>query len=62
MTISDSFLSNAALLFFALWTAVVTAVSVVAFGRDVVPRRVRVSPVPKSKPTDHMRPTQSTAL
>ncbi|GEM_PF-5536329 len=59
MTISDSFLSNAAILFFALWTAVVTAVSVVAFGRDVVPRRVHVSPAPKAQRPKHSQTMRS---
>jgi len=62
MTISDSFLSNAALLFFVLWTAVVTAVSVVAFGRDVVPRRVHLSPVPKAHRAEQVQTMRSSTL
>jgi hypothetical protein len=61
MTISDSFLSNAAWLFFAAWTAMVAAVTVAAFGRDLLPRTADLNPAPKSEP-DQVRPTQSTAL
>ena len=61
MTISDSFLSNAAWLFFALWTVAVAAVSIIAFGRDLLPRTADVNPAPTSKP-DQVRTTQSRAL
>jgi hypothetical protein len=61
MTISDSFLSNAAWLFFAAWIVMVAAVTVAAFGRDLLPRTADLIPAPKSEP-DQVRPTQSTAL
>jgi hypothetical protein len=61
MTISDSFLSNAGWLFFAAWSATVLVVSIVAFGRDLVPRRAHFSPAPKSQAADQVRSTQSTA-
>jgi len=62
MTLSDSFLSNAGWLFFAAWTAVVAAVSIVAFGRDLLPRRANLNPAPKAQPADHVHPTQSSTL
>jgi hypothetical protein len=62
MTFSDSFLSNAGWFFFAAWTAVVTAVSVIAFGSDLLPRRPQLDPPHKSHPADQVRPTQSGAL
>jgi hypothetical protein len=59
MTFSDSFLSNAGWLFFAAWTAMVAAVSIIAFGSDLLPRRPHLD---SSHPADQVRPTQSRAL
>jgi hypothetical protein len=61
MTLSDAFLSNAGWLFFAAWSAMVVAVSIAAFGRDLLPRRAHTDP-PRSQPTSHARPTRSRAL
>jgi hypothetical protein len=62
MTISDSFLSYAGWLFFAVWSLMVLVVSIVAFGRDLLPRRAHLSPAPNSQATDQLRSTESTAL
>ena len=63
MTISDSLLSDAAWLFFAAWTVMVAAVTIAAFGRDLLPWTVEVNPArPIPSPTDQVRPTRSTAL
>ena len=37
MAFSESFLSNAGWLFFAAWSALLTAISIAAFGRDLLP-------------------------
>jgi len=50
--LSDSFLSDAGWLFFGAWSAVVAAVSLAAFGRDLLPSRVRLEPPPEAQPTD----------
>ncbi|HEY4763450.1 MAG TPA: hypothetical protein VIH75_07220 [Candidatus Sulfotelmatobacter sp.] len=62
MTFSDSFLSNAGWLFFAAWTAMIAAVSIIAFGSDLVPHRPHLDPPHKSRPADQVRSTQSRAL
>ena len=36
---SDAFLSDAGWLFFAVWSVVVGAVSIAAFGRDLLPSK-----------------------
>jgi hypothetical protein len=50
---SDSLFSDAGWFFFALWSVVVGAISVTAFGRDLLPHKARVEPcklaVPQSK-------------
>ena len=61
MTLSESFLSNAAWLFFAAWTAMIAAITVAAFGRDLLPWAADLNPAPKSRPTDRARPTRPTA-
>jgi hypothetical protein len=61
MTISDSFLSNAAFLFFAAWSVMVAAVTVAAFGRDLLSWTTDLNPSAESEP-DQVRPTQSAAL
>ncbi len=50
MTFSDWFLSNAAWLFFAAWTAIVAAVSFAAFGRDLLPWRPELDSADQSQP------------
>ncbi len=50
--LSDSFLSDAGWLFFAAWSAVVAAVSLAAFGRDLLPSRLRLEQPPEAPPTD----------
>jgi hypothetical protein len=62
MTLTDSFLSNAGWLFFTAWTAVVAAVGIIAFGRDLLPRRAHLNPARKSQPADQVHPTQSSTL
>ncbi|HET7893333.1 MAG TPA: hypothetical protein VFL34_17525 [Candidatus Sulfotelmatobacter sp.] len=37
MAFSESFLSNAGWLFFAAWSAIITAIGIAAFGRDLLP-------------------------
>ena len=39
--IRDSFLSDAGWFFFAIWSAIVALVSLVAFGRDLFPATTR---------------------
>lgn len=50
MTFSDWFLSNAAWLFFAAWTAIVAAVSIAAFGRDLLHWRPELDSADQSQP------------
>jgi hypothetical protein len=61
MTLNDSFLADAGWLFFAAWSLMVVAVSIVAFGRDLLPWRTHLDPAHKSQPDDDV-PTQSRAL
>lgn len=49
---SDSFLSNAGWIFFAAWSVVVAAVSIAAFGRDLLPFRARIESLPGSRHSD----------
>lgn len=62
MTLTDSFLSNAGWLFFGAWSVVVAAVSIIAFGHDLLPRRSHLNPAHTSKPADQVQPTQSSTL
>jgi hypothetical protein len=48
----DSFLFDAGSLFFAAWIAVLTAVTITAFGRDLFPAKPLPDPVRKSQPGD----------
>ena len=41
---SDSLFSDAGWFFFAIWSVVVGAISVTAFGRDLLPSKARVEP------------------
>ena len=43
----DSLLFNAGTVFFGAWIAVIAAVSVAAFGRDLLPSKVPLDPVQK---------------
>jgi hypothetical protein len=43
---SDFIFSDAGSLFFGLWTAVVAALSILAFGRDLIPASLRPLPRP----------------
>ena len=56
---NDSFLFDAGSLFFALWIAIVAAISIIAFGRDLLPRSTHSDPAKRSQPADAIRPTQS---
>ena len=38
---TDTFLFNAGWLFLTAWIAVIAAVSIIAFGRDLIPARAR---------------------
>jgi hypothetical protein len=58
MALTDSFLSNAGWLFFAAWSAMVAAVSIAAFGRELLPWKA----ASKSVPADQVRATKSSAV
>lgn len=53
--ISDSFLSDAGWLFFAGWSLVVAAVSIAAFGRDLLPSKAPLDSTQKAAPSDQPR-------
>ena len=57
MILTDLFLADAGWLFFAAWSAVVTVVSIIAFGRDLLPWKAQLDSAPKSLPPDRVRPT-----
>jgi hypothetical protein len=40
LMVGESFLSDAGWVFFAVWAALVAAVSLAAFGRDIAPTKV----------------------
>jgi hypothetical protein len=50
--VGDSFLSDAGWVFFAAWSVIVAAVSLAAFGRDLLPSRMRLEPPPEGRPID----------
>jgi hypothetical protein len=56
--LSDSFLSDVGWLFFAAWSAVVAAVSLAAFGRDLLPSRLRLGQPQQVEPTDRAQSAQ----
>jgi hypothetical protein len=58
MALTDSFLSNAGWLFFAAWSGMVAAVSIAAFGRELLPWKTPS----KSVPADQVRATKSSAV
>jgi hypothetical protein len=61
MILNDSFLADAGWLFFAAWSAVVAAVSIIAFGRDLLPWKTRFDSASELQPADRVRPSQPTA-
>ena len=61
MILTDSFLADAGWLFFAAWSAVVTVVTIIAFGRDLLPWKAQLDSAPKSQHADPVRPAQPTA-
>jgi hypothetical protein len=59
---TDTFLFNAGWLFFAAFLVVIAAVTITAFGRDLLPWNSPAGPDPTHKsPADHPRPTHPTA-
>jgi hypothetical protein len=58
---TDTFLFNAGWLFFAAWSAVIAAVSIAAFGRDLLPWNPRPDPANNPHRADQVSPTQSSA-
>ena len=61
LTMDDSFLSLASWLFFASWGVMIGAVSVAAFGRDLIPLRAQLDAPEKNPPSDTIRTTPSNA-
>ncbi len=56
MTLSESFLSNAAWLFFTAWSLIVGVVTIKAFGRDLLPSKENQDSAQRSFPTDAVAP------
>lgn len=56
--LSDSFLSDAGWLFFAAWSVIVAAVSIKAFGRDLLPSKAAIDPV-HARPSGPVQPRNS---
>lgn len=59
MAMSDSFLSIAGWLFFTVWSMIVGAVSLAAFGRDLLPSRAALTP--PALPADQLSRTQDSS-
>jgi hypothetical protein len=57
---TDTFLFNAGWIFFALWIAVITGVTIGAFGRDLLPWNTGTDSANQSLPTKPV-PTRSGA-
>jgi|HubBroStandDraft_5_1064220.scaffolds.fasta_scaffold105063_2 hypothetical protein len=56
---TDTFLFNAGWLFFAAFLVVIAAVTITAFGRDLLPWTSHPHPDPTHKsPADQLRPNQ----
>jgi hypothetical protein len=53
--ISDSFLFDAGSIFFAAWIAVIAAVSLAAFGRELLPTKARLEPAQQTHAPESMR-------
>jgi len=58
MTLIDSFLADAGWLFFAAWSVVVAAVSITAFGGDLLAGSARRDATAKSHTPDPVAPNQ----
>lgn len=56
--LSDSILANAGWLFFAMYSAVVAAVSIAAFGGDVPPAKANVDAARESTSADRVQPAR----
>jgi hypothetical protein len=54
---ADSFLTDAAWLFFAAWTVLVSALGIAAFGRDLLPSKAHS--VPPRKTSDSVLPSRT---
>jgi hypothetical protein len=54
---SDSFIFNAGSVFFAAWIAVITGVTVTAFGRDLLPSKAQADPAQTGQPSERLRST-----
>jgi len=57
--VGDSFLSDAGWVFFAAWSVVIAAVSLAAFGRDLLPSQMRLQPPPEARPSDPAQARES---
>jgi hypothetical protein len=53
--LSDSLLFDAGSLFFAAWIAVIAAVSLAAFGRDLIPLRAQPNPAQEARAAEPAR-------
>lgn len=58
----DSLIFSAETLFLALWTAVIAAVTITAFGRDLLPWRAELDSDHNSHSVDHLRSASGTTL
>ena len=58
----DSIIFSAETLFFAFWAAAIAAVTITAFGRDLLPWRAELDPAHKSSHVDHLRSPSRTTL
>ena len=54
--LSDSILANAGWLFFSAYSAIVAAVSIAAFGGDVLPVKAEADAPQENSPADPARP------
>lgn len=61
MAFSESFLSNAGWIFFAAWSAIIAAISIAAFGRDLFPWTAHLDSAPKPRPSKQVRHTRPPA-
>jgi hypothetical protein len=59
MTLSESFLSNAAWLFFTAWSLIVAVVTIKAFGRDLLPSKKRPDSAQRPFPPDAVAPLKT---
>ena len=48
---TDTFLFNAGFLFFIAWIAVIAGVTIIAFGRDLLPAKATQDPRPEGRKT-----------